>query len=397
MRRSLKTLVVMILALVPVLLLMCSRHKKDEPVKVKYVIGEEAAKANEAEQRRKAAGNTGKSPMPDLKYDFWRGEQDLIKPAQNTLDLKIVELCKNFASSDSSTRAKIRTSIDMEEFYTLLTFSRRAAVFAIRERKADWIVKGLIAVAMIEKERIDFRDVLLSLGLLNHSATRIGENSDQLLQVAAALSEPNVTELIDGFIKRPQEPKSLRTMTGYDEVETREGIGFIGWRFHDYNPSYDLKSIAIEIAELVENDKYQPDSVVVADDLPEVWLEAEDNTSLNKALRQVRGGASVSARLRPNEHPDPNYESQMVGKLFNETIMVFLVEVTDEPVAQTLLDLAKKIKPSGYSMVGIADGRLFCLVVAKSYVSGVKSFETPKSLVRFSKGIARILSRMNSR
>jgi hypothetical protein len=56
--------------------------------------------------------------------------------------------------------------------------SRRAAVFAIREQKADWIVNGLTAIAMIEKERVDFRDVLMTLGLLNHSATRIGENAE---------------------------------------------------------------------------------------------------------------------------------------------------------------------------------------------------------------------------
>ncbi|MGH9838262.1 MAG: hypothetical protein ACREEM_05715 [Blastocatellia bacterium] len=77
MNPGLITLVVVIIAFVLVFLLMRSRKKNDEPVKVEYVIGN--AKAFEAEQRRKAAGNTGKSPMSDLKYDFWLGEQGLMK------------------------------------------------------------------------------------------------------------------------------------------------------------------------------------------------------------------------------------------------------------------------------------------------------------------------------
>jgi hypothetical protein len=38
-------------------------------------------------------------------------------------------------------------------------------------------------------------------------------------------------------------------------------------------------------------------------------------------------------------------------------------------------------------MIGMADGRLFCLVVAESVQQGVEAFETAESLQRFEKGL----------
>jgi hypothetical protein len=43
-------------------------------------------------------------------------------------------------------------------------------------------------------------------------------------------------------------------------------------------------------------------------------------------------------------------------------------------------------------MLGLAEGKLFCLVVARPLVAGKKAFESSDSLARFSKGIAEILS-----
>jgi len=77
--------------------------------------------------------------------------------------------------------------------------------------------------------------------------------------------------------------------------------------------------------------------------------------------------------------------------------MVFLVEVEDERVAQELLDMSGKKRPTNYSMIGVADGRLFCLVVAESLEQGVESFETSESLLRFEKGIIEVLRKYSKK
>ena len=371
------------LLLVVIPMAVLSQHEKKKAV----VIGENQAKAAIAEEQRKQKGDSGKSPMPATIYDFWRGEGSLVNPVKNSLDSELSELCQRFAKSDAQVRAAMRNSISMDEFYTLLLFSQRSAVFAIRERNLNWVSNGLTAIAMIEAERMDSRDILWALSLLYHSARRVGANADQLFRAAAKLSEPSVSRLFTEFIGGTAKDKDLRSSWGYDEVETKDGIGFIGWRFADYRPTYDLKRIVIDIGDLVTKDKYQTSSVEVAAELPPVWLESKENHSLELALKKVRAGASVHADLRPNEHP--TYRSQV--------LMVWLVEVKDERVAQELLGMSRQKKPTGYSMIGIAEGRLFCLVVARSFVQGVDSFETSESLPRFAKGITEILRRYSKK
>lgn len=370
-----------IVAIVFVLLYTLRRQQDKKDV---YVIRELRAKAVEAEQRRKTKGDVGESPMQDQKYDFWRGELNLINPVQNHLDTMIGELCKRFASSDAQARASIRASIRLEELYTLLTFSRRAAVVAIRQQSVDWVNNGLTAISIIEYERADFRDILLALSLLYNSATRIGENADQLLRYVATLSEPEMAKLIIEFMERTEKGKDLRSSWGYEEVETKDGVGLIGWDFKSYNPTYDLKKIAIETGDLIATDKYQPQSISVASELPPYWLVSyRDYTSAEKVPLIFRAGASIWARLRPNEHP--KHDSQM--------LMVYFEEGADENTARALLEMSKKKGPPDYCMKGFVKGRLFCLLVAKSEEMGVKSFETPKSVERFSEGISEIMRR----
>src|SRR5262245_39022403 len=138
------------------------------------VLGAELAAAAMAEQQRLAKAQVAKSPMPDLQYDFPCWDVSLIRPVRHPLDDKLASLCKKFAKSNAPKREAMRVAISMEEFYTLLEFSKRAALFAIREQKANWISLGLTAVTMIEAERVDCRDMLVALGVLDHAARRVG-------------------------------------------------------------------------------------------------------------------------------------------------------------------------------------------------------------------------------
>ncbi len=172
------------------------------------VLGEHIAKAADAEERRKAKGNMAKSPMPGEKYERQDDELGLLRPRQAPLDSELAGLAREFAKADAHSRTTIRGSISMDEFYTLLAFSQRAAVFALRERSIGRVTDGLTAVAMIEAERVDWRDILVTLSLLNHAAERIGADANRLFRDAGRLSEPDVARLIDGFRRRsPQEKK----------------------------------------------------------------------------------------------------------------------------------------------------------------------------------------------
>jgi hypothetical protein len=347
------------------------------------VLGEQIARAAAAEERRMAKGGTVKSPMPSQKYDRQSNELGLLRLRQAPLDLALAEITRKYAKADERTRASIRGSISMDEFYTLLTFSQRTAVFALKERSIARVIDGLTALAMIEAERVDWRDILVALSLLNHAAERIGADAGLLIREASRLSEPEVARLMSEFIGRSARHKNLRSNWGYDEVEIDGQVGLIRWGFQVYHPTRDLTKAAVEIADFIAKDKYHPNYVEIATELPSVWLETKDNSGLENALKAVRACASVSGQLRPGEHPDS--DSQM--------FIAFLVETADESAAMTLLKISQEKKPESYAMLGVAEKDLFCLLVARSWVIGVESFETGDKLSRFSDGIISILRR----
>jgi len=236
---------------------------------------------------------------------------------------------------------------------------------------------------MVEAGRTDYRDVLMTISLLHHTARRVGAAPEKLFREAAAVADKDTAALLAGFIRRPARDKDLRASWGREEVETEGGVGFIGWEFEPYEPTYDLKRVAVEVARLVAADKYGPVSASVAAKLWPVWLQGADDAALERALGKARAGASVTGHLRPGEHPQ--HESQQ--------FTVFLVELSDEASARTLLDLSRGRPPSDVASLGLAEGRLFCLVIARAFAEGARPFETAASLRRFSAGLSDILRR----
>src|SRR6516225_6163567 len=117
-------------------------------------------------------------------------------------------------------------TVSMDDFYTLFTFARRSAVFALRDNQSSHIIDGLTAIAVIELKRADFRDALVPLALLYNAAIRIGDNPDTLIRSAVALAESNMSALMEEFINRSPNDKDLRQW-GHLVMETENGPGLV--------------------------------------------------------------------------------------------------------------------------------------------------------------------------
>lgn len=348
------------------------------------LIGASASAPHAALVQTERRASAGESSMPRGKYEVRREELGLIKPKPDPYDDALAEMCRRYASADAQTRSRVRRSVGQKELYTLIGFAQREAVFGLRERSAGRLADGLTALAMIEEARVDERDMLVSLGLLDHSAVKMGADAGKLFRDAAALAEAGTSRLMLGFLGRAPEQKDLRAAWGYDEVETEAGVGFISFDFEKYDPTYDLKQVAVGVADLLVADKYDPSWVAVGSEFPRAWLKSGDDWRLERALSAVRAGAQVRAA------PRSRYASQMFA--------VFIVELADEASARDLLNLSREKKYPHYnrgseSLIGVAEGRLFCLVVASSHVVDAGSNETPESLGRFSEGLSEILRR----
>ena len=66
------------------------------------VLGKQLADAAAAEEKRKARGDLGKSPMPEEKYDKNSDELDLLRPRLIPLDAALAELARRFAGADAA-------------------------------------------------------------------------------------------------------------------------------------------------------------------------------------------------------------------------------------------------------------------------------------------------------
>jgi hypothetical protein len=283
---------------------------------------------------------------------------------------------------DATDRDAIRSALGMDAFDTLLTFSRRSAVFALRDQRVEHVRDGLRAIAMIEAERVDFRDVLLAVSLLHHAATRIGVDASRQFADAAALSEAEVARLIADFAARSPQHQDLRDAWGHVEISTPGGPGLVRWGFRAYDPTHDLTAIALDIGKVFEADEYQPDDPELASELPAVWLGHASEPDLPEALRAVRAAVTIHGRLRPSASP-ANASQQLT---------TFLVEVRHASWTQRLIAMSTH-PGANHALLGIGEDTLFCLTVARSFVQGVEAFETAGSLARFGPGIQSVLKR----
>jgi hypothetical protein len=143
-------------------------------------------------------------------------------PLPCPLDDEITNLINSFITATpleqnvvSEEAAKLKLN------FVFLAFSERMAILGVRENSQNRLFKGLMA-HVIEDFRYDYRENLLVISLLYHSAVKIGIDPVDLFQRAAAFARPRVADFIVKFAKSPT---GIRSM-GYEEIMTPDGFGY---------------------------------------------------------------------------------------------------------------------------------------------------------------------------
>jgi hypothetical protein len=347
------------------------------------VLGQQLADARKAEHARVSSGPSSPSPMPKDTYPTDEGVLALLNPKPLPLDIELKDLCRRAAALDADTHGRMRHAISMDEFYTLLAFSRRMALFSIREKSPEGLKEAVEAVALIEIDRVDFRDVSVALGVLAYACARIGQSPRPFFEDASKRADPQVAEMLREQARQSSAGRKLSDLSFLEEVSTKYGPSFVSFGFDTYSPTVDLVSIAVEIAELLEADKYGAIGIQIATTLPPVWLRSAGEAAVQSALHRASAGGSVRGLLRSEFRP----------KEEGHSILVFLVECADEARASKLEGFARDAKHSSHAVTGCAEGRLFCVVVGHSMMHGVSPIETASSLSRFASGIASAMRR----
>jgi hypothetical protein len=215
---------------------------------------------------------------------------------------------------------------------------------------------------------------------LHHAARRAGLNADRLFRETRALAGPGTAALLDDLRTRPRGEKDLGAW-GYEEVETDEGIGLVEGEFGT-RPKVDLIAVASAIARHLKTERYPKPSIEAGESVVRNRLESRNNVALDEALGNSRADVLVAA------------DSKRI-KGAASYLLVSVHEMKSKAAAQRLLEVArkKKFNPASECKVQLAEGKLFCLVVAQPAWSGVPAYETPESLARFAAPIGDVLRR----
>ena len=313
------------------------------------------------------------------RYDFWRGETSLIDPRPTPADEEVQRVARAFAAAPSSRRAELRDEMTMNDFYSLLTFARRASVFAMRSRDPQWIADALHGIAIIDAHRIDERDIPLTLSVVHHAAERIGIETKKRFEAAALLAEKKPAELIRSFVRGDEKYKDLRRSWGHDEIVTSAGVGIISREFSPYNPTGDLATMAVAIAHVIRDEQYEPGTVAIASKLPSAWFRTDDETGLLALLRHVRAGLTVQGHLRPEQRPLQELQ----------TLLLFVIETENASFAEELMRIAASHPPREEARLALREKALFCMVIAQA---AMDPFESNETLERFRAPLMRLFA-----
>ncbi|MEL6962059.1 MAG: hypothetical protein AAFO01_04835 [Pseudomonadota bacterium] len=355
----------------------------DDGGRGQVVIGQGVTDAREAERRHRLSHPDVTSPMPADRFKEWRGDYDLFDLEPLPLDAEIRSVCRDFREASTQEQCVMRDGMSMDDFYTLLTFGRRASVQAIRSEDTSIADDGLTAIAMVDMSRIDHRDATMSLGLLDHALQRLGAIANERIEEASRQALPEIAEVLLRQTKRPASHRRLAACC-YEEFESRRGIGFVRRGVQGYAPLSDLFPVAVDIKTFINSDCYRS-NIELASSLPPVWLQGHDNAVVSKALESVTGGVTIDGRILPEKDSDP----------FAQQLTVFLIETGSEAFANELLAISE-VHAAWHLRLGAASGNLFALMVARSVREGVDAFETAESLQRFKAPLQHALDRRNS-
>jgi hypothetical protein len=341
-----------------------------------FAIGTQMAQANAAQQRHAEVQGSFPSPMANLRYSNLEGRA--WRWAKSPTDGAIEAIVADFAGLDPAQRSALRDSLTMDDFYTLLTFARSCALSTLRSGEPAKIEPAFMAIAMIERERIDWRDLLVANRLLRYAGQRQGVSVKNFVGRAIKLAEPQTAEALrqdsSGQI-------DLAESCGYREVSTSEGVALFRTGYEPYSPKADLTGIAFDIAVALEGNGYKVEDIMTATDLPLTWLGSRDGSAIAEVVRRFSGCILINGV--PGADPEPVSSGQ--------SLLVFLAEAASEADAKAVAAAAENSTDSLRTQIGVASGRLCAVIIQHSWMANTPPVENKHALERLRGLVERLL------
>jgi hypothetical protein len=330
------------------------------------VIGTELAAAR-ASERQHQSERPPPSPLFGFAYDGTRGESDLLHLREVPGDVVIDDLVRRFASSTRADRELLRSSLTMDDFYTLLCYARRAAVRTLASAQQDAARRAVTALAMVDPTRIDYRDLLEPAELLSYALYRTSERGTTTFEEAATLADGLTAQLL---IYRSLNPVFDLRPVGYREFVIGGSVGLIEDEGFRYEPATDLVVLTEGLADGLRVEPWTFGRPIIGTDPSRFWYWQQAAAPAKTAIGKVEACVSLRGYV--------NGEEQHL-----QAIYVFVVQAEDAAAASNISSLTSPGLGTRFAAVGVASGALCAVAVATSISSNLAApRDTDASLLR---------------
>jgi hypothetical protein len=124
----------------------------------------------------------------------------------------------DFRDADETTRRSIASRLSRHARRKFLGYAATMAALAVRQNSPDLIEQGLVAL-VVEEGGGDWRDSLIVVFQLYHSAVKLGMDAEKTFaRIAGLAGEGVMKKAIHGFPLRPPESRSLKAFCMEEEI-----------------------------------------------------------------------------------------------------------------------------------------------------------------------------------
>jgi hypothetical protein len=333
-----------------------------------FVIGQPMADAVAREDSHREAWTGSASALSDVRYDWSKGDGHLLRIREASADGQVESFLDRVLGAPDEV-ADVRGALTTDDFYTLITFARRAIVRALRGAPTDTIRRAIAGIALIDPGRVDARDISWVVALSAWGVQRLDLPLAETLSDAQRIGTQSTTDAIEQSLRNRIDLADW----GFTEAATASGPGLAERGNAPYAPTSNLLDAALALADAVAADGYQPASLTVATDLPKIWFQKADEMRLSASLASVR--ATITMRSKPAPLPEATSDSQI--------LLAFLSECANHDDAEWLAAAARRSVGESHNAVVAERGPFLVALIARSVVVGTPSIETAESVARF--------------
>jgi hypothetical protein len=299
------------------------------------------------------------------------GDHDLLRLVASPVDDAVTGLLAPLEGVTREELARLRASLTMDDLYTLLTFAKRQAVRSLRANDPLFAETGVVALGLVDLDRVDWRDLPWAMSLPMYVLAKEGADPAASVERMAAIAQQQVSDVARELAGHRWTADELAEW-GYFEVQRPGLVGFVERSIGPWMPTVDLLGAALGIAEVIDRDVYETTSITVGGDLPEVWFPKIHRDAVERIAASAPAIAGIGTRARPTAGAAPE----------SLQLTCFLAETEPDDGAR-LVGWAADNPDAFHASLALTYERFFVLLVARSFVQGTPSVETSERMERF--------------